>query len=97
LLPTTPDPVLLLIGAGATSFFIAPVLYFEAIERVGIFLPSLLMGAIPVFTLGFTAVLLGQIPSTLGLIGVPVAVVGGLLAVRGSQAGVLTTELGQPH
>ncbi|HEV2317195.1 MAG TPA: DMT family transporter [Thermoplasmata archaeon] len=86
LFPSDPVALALVLGAAATSFFIAPLLYFDAIERAGIFLPSLLMAAIPVFTLAFTATLLGRVPPWLGLLGVPVAVVGAILAVRGSHA-----------
>ncbi len=75
----------LLLGMGVTSFFLGPALYFLAIQRAGIFLPSLLMAGIPVFTLLFAAAVGHQYPSPLGLAGVPVAVVGGLLAVRASQ------------
>ena len=76
----------LLIGTGITSFFLAPLLYFRSIQRAGIFLPSLLMAAIPVFTLLFAALVGKQYPTPLGLLGVPVAVAGATLAVRGSQS-----------
>jgi len=76
--------VALLVGCGLTSFWIAPALYFDSVRRAGIFLPSLLMAGIPVFTLGVTAVLLGHVPGWVGLAGIPVAVVGAVLAIRGS-------------
>lgn len=84
LLVTGGVPWSLLLGVGVTSFFVAPLLYFRAIGRAGIFLPSLLMAAIPVFTLGFAALVSGALPPLLGLVGVPIAVAGGILAVRGS-------------
>lgn len=76
----------LLVGMGVTSFFLAPALYFLAIQRAGIFLPSLLMAGIPVFTLVFAATIGNQYPTPLGLIGIPIAVIGGVLAVRASQS-----------
>ena len=82
--PGGPVGLLLLVGAGLTSFFVATALYFGAIGRVGILLPALLMAAIPVFTLAFAAGVAGQVPSTIGLWGVPLAAVGALLAVSGS-------------
>jgi drug/metabolite transporter (DMT)-like permease len=81
-----PLEVVLLVGVGITSFFLAPAVYFAAIGRAGIFLPSLLMAAIPVFTLGVAALVAGEYPTALGVAGVPIAVVGGVLAVRGSQS-----------
>lgn len=73
----------LLLGCGATSFWVAPALYFLAIGRVGIILPALLMAAIPVFTVGFAAVFTGAFPTPLALLGVPIAVAGAILAIEG--------------
>lgn len=76
----------LLVALGVTSFFVAPVLYFEAIERAGLMLPALLMATIPVFTLGLAVVLLGTIPPPLALVGIPTAVLGAVLSLRGKHA-----------
>ncbi|HKS59332.1 MAG TPA: DMT family transporter, partial [Thermoplasmata archaeon] len=77
--------LVLLALLGLTSFFLAPVLYFDAIHRAGIVLPALLMAAIPVFTLLLSWFVLGIVPPWLAIAGIPVAVVGALLAVRGSH------------
>ena len=74
-------PLLLLLANGLLSFFLAPWLYFRSIERAGLVFPPMLMTAIPVFTLFLSAAVLGIPPAPLGLLGVPVAVVGGLLAL----------------
>ncbi len=73
----------LLAATGLVSFFVAPRLFFAAIDRAGILLPALLMATIPIFTLGIAALLSGSVPPPLGLAGVPVAVVGAVLAVEG--------------
>ncbi len=74
-------PLGLLAATGVTSFFLAPVLYFRAIGRAGLLLPPMLMTGIPVFTLFLSAAFLGISPPPLGLLGVPVAVGGGILAL----------------
>jgi drug/metabolite transporter (DMT)-like permease len=86
LLLANPAPFVLLVGVAATSFFIAPVLYFRAVGRSGIVLPALFQVMIPIFTLLLSAVLLHKIPAPLGLLGVPIAVIGGFMAYRGAQA-----------
>jgi drug/metabolite transporter (DMT)-like permease len=86
LLLTTPTEVVLMLGLGLTSFFIATMLYFGAIARAGIILPTLFQVLIPIFTLGLAALLLREIPTPLGLLGIPIAVVGGILAYRGALA-----------
>jgi drug/metabolite transporter (DMT)-like permease len=68
---------------GVTSFAIAPIAYFAAIERVGILLPALLMAGIPVFTVLLQTGLLRTLPSALAAIGIAFAVVGALIAVGG--------------
>lgn len=80
-------PVLGLVAVGLTTFWVAPVLYFEAIRRAGILLPSLLMATIPLFTLALAAAFLGFVPGLLALIGVPVAGLGALFAVRADATG----------
>lgn len=80
-----PDPTafVLLAATGLVSFFLAPRLYFAAIARAGIILPALLMASIPIFTLGIAAALTRTLPPPLGLAGVPLAVVGAVLAIEG--------------
>jgi drug/metabolite transporter (DMT)-like permease len=75
----------LLAALGLTSFFVAPAAYFQAIERAGLVLPAVLMAAIPVFTLLITASLFHTVPPILALAGVPLAVVGAVLALQGSH------------
>ncbi len=77
---------LLLVGLGLTSFCLANVFYFKSIELAGIFLPALLMATIPVFTLIVAVTVLGQTSTWLALSGIPIAVGGGLIALRGSHA-----------
>ncbi len=81
-----PDPVAwgFLAVLGLTTFFATPVLYFAAIHRVGPALPPVLMTAIPVFTLILSGVVLHLPESLLAAVGVPVAIVGGIVALRGS-------------
>jgi drug/metabolite transporter (DMT)-like permease len=79
-------PLLLLALCGVSSFFVAPAVYFLAIEKVGLILPPMLMTGIPVFTLLLSATLLGIAPPWVAVLGVPLAVVGGVLALRGEQA-----------
>jgi len=78
-----PIPLLLLFGCGLTSFFLADVLYFLAIAQVGLVIPPMLMTGIPVFTLILSATLLGIGLPILGVLGIPIAIVGALLALRG--------------
>jgi drug/metabolite transporter (DMT)-like permease len=75
-----------LIILGLTSFFVAQVVYFKAIELAGIFLPTLLMATIPVFTLVVAVTLLRETSTWLAVAGIPIAVAGGLLALQGSHA-----------
>jgi drug/metabolite transporter (DMT)-like permease len=70
---------------GVTSFFLAPVLYFRAIELGGLVLAALLMASIPVFTLGLAVTFLGASLTLAASVGVPIAVVGGLLAIQGEH------------
>lgn len=83
---TTGTQVVLLVGVGVTSFFVAPALYFRAVARSGIVLPGLFQVLIPVFALTLSILLLHYLPAPLGLLGIPIAVVGGLLAYQGAQA-----------
>ena len=79
-----PWTVLLALGLG--SFFLAPVLFFAAIRRAGLVLPPMLLTGIPVFTLLLSAVVLHLSLPAVAVLGIPVAVVGGLLAIRAVSA-----------
>jgi len=81
-----PVPLLLLAACGLSSFFLADVLYFDAIARAGLVIPPMLMTGIPVFTLILSATLLGIGLPVLGLFGIPIAVVGALVTLRGDPA-----------
>jgi drug/metabolite transporter (DMT)-like permease len=75
-----------LAAIGLTAFWLGPALYFGAIERAGLLLPAVLMAAIPVFTLLLAWAVLASAPPAVGLLGIPIAVVGALLALRGEHA-----------
>jgi drug/metabolite transporter (DMT)-like permease len=77
--------LVLLVALGTTSFFVAPAMYFRAIEEAGLVLPAVLMASIPVFTLFLSVALFGQVPPWLGIVGVPVAVAGAALALQGAH------------
>jgi drug/metabolite transporter (DMT)-like permease len=79
-------PLAILALIGLSSFFVAPILYFGAIARVGLVLPPMMMTGIPVFTLILSVVLLGLTPPVLGLLGIPVAVSGGLAVLRAESS-----------
>lgn len=85
LVSVAPVPALLLAMCGLTSFFLAPALYFLALQEVGLVIPPMLMTAIPVFTLLLSSTILGIALPLLGVLGIPVAVVGGILALRGES------------
>ncbi|MGA7923778.1 MAG: DMT family transporter, partial [Thermoplasmata archaeon] len=78
-------PWSLILLLGLTSFFLADVLFFWAIGKVGPLAPTTLMAAIPAFTLGFQLVFLHEAPSDLSLIGIPIAVLGAALSLQGSH------------
>ncbi|HZY91214.1 MAG TPA: DMT family transporter [Thermoplasmata archaeon] len=86
LLPPSPGDAFLVVVLGLTSFFAGPYLYFRAIEMVGIVLPAVLMTGIPVFTLVLDVAIYRSIPPWLALSGIPIAVGGSLLALRGPHA-----------
>ena len=81
-----PVPALWLALCGLTSFFLAPALYFLALREVGLVIPPMLMTGIPVFTLVLSSLVLGIAIPLLGVLGIPVAVLGGVLALR-AQSG----------
>jgi drug/metabolite transporter (DMT)-like permease len=86
LVTVAPVPLLLLALCGLTSFFLSPALYFLAIDRVGLVIPPMLMTAIPVFTLLLSSWVLGIALPLIGVLGIPVAVVGAILALGGESA-----------
>ncbi|MGD0588768.1 MAG: DMT family transporter [Thermoplasmata archaeon] len=85
LVVVAPVPTLLLALCGITSFFLAPALYFVALDEVGLVLPPMLMTGIPVFTLLLSAGVLGIALPLIGLLGIPVVVLGAVLALRGES------------
>ncbi len=76
-----PVPFLLLAVNGVVSFFLAPFAYFRAIERAGLVIPPMLMTGIPVFTLVLSALFLELRPSLIAVLGIPVAVLGGVITL----------------
>ncbi|MGC2205060.1 MAG: DMT family transporter [Thermoplasmata archaeon] len=80
-------PLLVLAVTGLTSFFLAPLLYFEAIRETGLVVPPMLMTGIPVFAALLSWGVLGIALPLIGLLGIPIAVVGALVALRGETAG----------
>jgi len=86
LVSVAPLPAVLLGLCGLTSFFLAPALYFLALDQVGLVIPPMLMTAIPVFTLFLSAGVLGIALPLIGVLGIPVAVAGAVLALRGESA-----------
>jgi drug/metabolite transporter (DMT)-like permease len=89
LVSVTPVDVGLLAVTGFTTFWLAPYLYFRAIEKAGLVLPALLMVGIPLGTLVLTAGVLHRIPSYLALAGIPIAIAGAAVAVRSEQVTTL--------
>ncbi len=85
LIAVSPTAIGLLAVLGATTFFLAPLLYFLAIERAGLILTALLMASIPVFTLALAVGVLGIVPTLLGALGVPVALLGAIFAIQGNH------------
>ncbi|MCI4358582.1 MAG: DMT family transporter [Thermoplasmata archaeon] len=84
----SPPTVAAALAAGAigiTAFYLGPALYFLAMQRAGIVLPAVLMATIPLFTLGFAWAFLGSFPPWLGLLGIPLAVVGAFVALQGEH------------
>jgi len=80
-------PLTLLVANGLTSFFLAPALYFASIKRAGLVIPPMMMTGIPVFAAILGWAVLGIAVPWLGILGIPVAVAGALLALRGETAG----------
>ncbi len=89
---------IVLVAIGLTSFFLAEVLYFDAIRRVGLVLPPMLMTGIPVFTLLLSALVLHLSLPVVAVLGIPVAVVGALFTLRatGAEEPVGTADPAEP-
>ena len=81
--PGSIDGTVIVVTLGLTSFALGPYLYFRAIEMAGLLLPAILMAAIPVFTLVLDFALIRSVPPVLGLLGIPIAIIGAYLALRG--------------
>jgi hypothetical protein len=96
LVSIAPVPALLLALCGLTSFFLAPALYFLALNEVGLVIPPMLMTAIPVFTLLLSASVLGIALPIVGVFGIPVAVIGGVLGLRAQSAAEPEPPLNAP-
>ena len=80
-------PLLILFATGATSFFLAQALYFESIRRVGLVVPPMMMTGIPVFAALLSWGVLGIAIPWIGVVGIPIAVAGAVLALRGETRG----------
>lgn len=85
LVAVTPTAASLLVLLGAITFFVAPLFYFLAVQRAGLILTALMMASIPVFTLALSVSILGILPSLLGALGVPVALIGAVFAIQGNH------------
>jgi drug/metabolite transporter (DMT)-like permease len=77
-----PRDLVLLVANGLICFFVAPVLYFASLRREGVVVPPMLMTGIPIFTLVFAVVLLGESAPRLALLGIPIAVLGAIVVLR---------------
>ncbi len=87
LVVVNPFAILVLAATGVSSFFLAPALYFESIRRTGLVVPPLMMTGIPVFAALLSWGILGIAIPWIGALGIPVAVVGAVLALRGETSG----------
>ena len=86
LLAIAPVPLLILVATGVTSFFVAPALYFASLRAVGLVVPPMMMTGIPVFAAILSWGILGIAIPTIGLVGIPIAILGALLALRGETS-----------
>ncbi len=86
LLPASAFDLAVVVALGLTSFFLGPYLYFQAIETSGLVLPALLMTGIPIFTLALEVAIFHSAPPLLALLGIPVAIAGSVVALRGPHA-----------
>lgn len=81
---------------GVTSFVLAPLLYFRAIEDVGMVIPPMLMTGIPVFTLLLSATVLHISVPLIAVLGVPIAVGGAVITLRGESSVEVPPRPGPP-
>jgi probable blue pigment (indigoidine) exporter len=82
----TAGPLAILVATGVTSFYVAPALYFASIRRAGFVIPAILMTGIPVFAAILGWGVLGIAIPPVGILGIPLAVLGSVLALRGERA-----------
>jgi drug/metabolite transporter (DMT)-like permease len=87
LVRVTAYPLLILAATGLISFFVAAAMYFESIRQAGLVVPPMMMTGIPVFAALFGWAVLGIAIPWLGIVGIPIAVGGALLALRGEMTG----------
>jgi drug/metabolite transporter (DMT)-like permease len=83
LITVAPVPLALLMATGLTSFFLAPALYFASIREVGLVVPPMMMTGIPVFAAILSWGVLGIAIPVIGIVGIPIAVAGAVIALRG--------------
>jgi drug/metabolite transporter (DMT)-like permease len=81
-----PVPLLVLFATGVTSFFLAPAMYFLSLREVGLVIPPMMMTGIPVFAAILSWGILGIAIPLIGIVGIPIAVAGALVALRGETA-----------
>jgi drug/metabolite transporter (DMT)-like permease len=79
----SPTDLGLVVALGVTSFFLADLLYFGAIERAGLIMPAMMMASIPIFTVILSVTVLGFRAPILAILGIPIALVGAILALQG--------------
>lgn len=70
-------PYLCLIGF--LVFFLSKILWVEALHRISVTKVSALTALIPMMTLGFAYIILGEVPSIIKLIGIVIIIIGGYL------------------
>lgn len=85
LIAVSPWALGVLLVTGLTSFFVAPVMYFGSLHRAGLVIPPMLMTGIPVFAAVLGWAVLGIAIPAIGIAGIPIAVGGSVLALRGES------------
>jgi drug/metabolite transporter (DMT)-like permease len=66
---------------GVTNFSLAPILFFWSAQRISLVVPSVLQAATPIFALALVVLLGFTTAPALALLGVPLAVAGGIAAI----------------
>jgi drug/metabolite transporter (DMT)-like permease len=79
-------PFVILAACGLTTFFISSVMYFASIRQAGFVVPPMMMTGIPVFAAILSWGILGIAIPLLGILGIPIAVGGALVALRGEMS-----------